>query len=281
MASPPDLPGDLDAVDLAQASAAACLSLSDEAGWNQTPADWNRLLRLGHGFGLAERASGRLVASTVVLPYDSDIAWVSMVLVTARWRRRGLASILMGRALDTCRRLGRAAVLDATPAGAEVYRRLGFAAGEPITRWARPAAAGAGAAPASVTCDGVSWEQACRRDARAMGAPRRALLEALAADGQHLLRPRGSLLLRPGRVAWQIGPLSAEDRIDAEALLSDGLAAAGAQPLFADARDAAGLERVLRTAGFTPERPFLRMHLGAPPPGDATQLWLTAGPEFG
>ncbi|MEX0759335.1 MAG: GNAT family N-acetyltransferase, partial [Tistlia sp.] len=94
----PGLPEGLEAVALAAAPEAERLALSCEAGWNQTPADWHRLLGLGLGFGLAERG-GPLVASAVLLPYDRDIAWISMVLVTARWRRRGLASLLMGRAV--------------------------------------------------------------------------------------------------------------------------------------------------------------------------------------
>lgn len=282
MASRPALPGELEAVDLAAVPPGECLSLSSEAGWNQTPADWARLLRLGPGFGLAERG-GPLVASATVLPYDESIAWISMVLVTARWRRRGLASLLLRQALDACRQRGRSAFLDATPQGAAVYRQLGFAAGEAITRWSRPAGAVAVAAPTAGedAAKDASWELTCQRDTRAMGAPRRALLEALAADGRRLLRSGGSLLLRPGRLAWQLGPLIADDRRATEALLAEGLAATGAQPVFADARDAADLAGVLEAAGFRPQRGFLRMHLGAPPPGDPSLLWLTAGPEFG
>lgn len=278
MPSQPGLPDGLEAVDLAAAPAAERMALSTEAGWNQTTADWHRLLRLGRGFGVAERG-GPLVASAVILPYDSALAWISMVLVNARWRRRGLASILMDEALDACRRLGRTAFLDATPDGTEVYRQLGFAAGERITRWSRPA--GAATTPLPTVRADASLEPACLLDARAMGAPRRALLEALAADGRPILQSGGSLLLRPGRVAWQIGPLTAADRRSADALLADGLAAVGAQAAFADARDAAGFDGVLRAAGFTPQRHFLRMHSGTPPPADPGLLWLTAGPEFG
>ena len=47
--------------------AAQRLALSSEAAWNQTTEDWERLLRLGHGFGLTER-DGVLAASAVLLP---------------------------------------------------------------------------------------------------------------------------------------------------------------------------------------------------------------------
>lgn len=282
MASPAEpetaLPAGLEAVALDTVPEAERLALSSEAHWNQTAADWRRLLRLGRGFGLAEHG-GPLVASAVLLPYESDIAWISMVLVTARWRRRGLASLLMREAVAGARTLGRTAFLDATPDGVPVYRTLGFVEATAITRWHRPAAAGAG----QVVAPGEpgSWAEACARDARALGAPRRPLLEALAEDGQRLLLPGGSLLLRPGRLAWQVGPLVAEDRATAETLLAAGLAAVGGDAAFLDARDDAGLEPALQAAGFAPQRPFLRMHLGRPPAAEPALLWLTAGPEFG
>ena len=273
-----NLPPGLEAADLRATTEAERLSLSTEACWNQTAADWDRLLRLGQGFGLAERG-GPLVASAILLPYDSAIAWVSMVLVTARWRRRGLASHLVREVLAACAALGRTAFLDATPEGTGVYRALGFAEGEAITRWLRPAGAPAG--PPGAPGDDAAWQDACRRDARAMGAPRQALLQALAAAGRRILRPGGSLLVRPGRVAWQVGPLVAEDRPTAEALLDDALAALRSEAAFVDARDAAGLDDALRRAGFAPQRPFRRMHRGRPPPRQSTLLWLTAGPELG
>src|SRR5688500_14068717 len=69
---------------------AAC-ALSDAAGWNQTPEDWRRIIELEPfgSFGVVVDES--LVATTTVLTYGSDMAWIGMVLTHAEYRRRGYA----------------------------------------------------------------------------------------------------------------------------------------------------------------------------------------------
>ena len=104
---------------------AGCLALSASAGWNQNEADWRLMLGMGHGWGIS-LPDGTLAASTLVLPYGSDFAWVSMVLVLPGHRRKGYASRLLRVALADLESRGLTAVLDATPAGREVYRQEGF-----------------------------------------------------------------------------------------------------------------------------------------------------------
>ncbi|MGO4839864.1 GNAT family N-acetyltransferase, partial [Rhizobiaceae sp. 2RAB30] len=100
---------------LGQSDVEACLRLSDEAGWNQTAEDWGLFLR--HGTTIGVRSDdGSLVASAAALPYDR-FGFVSMVLVTAAWRRRGLATGLVDRCVETLTSRGLVPVLDATPAG--------------------------------------------------------------------------------------------------------------------------------------------------------------------
>ncbi|MBS3651720.1 GNAT family N-acetyltransferase [Pseudaminobacter sp. 19-2017] len=100
------------------------LLLSDEARWNQTAADWAVFMTSGECYGV--RVEGRLVASAAILPFGGGFGWISMVLVTADWRRRGIASRLMGRCIEALRAKGAASLLDATPEGALVYSQLGF-----------------------------------------------------------------------------------------------------------------------------------------------------------
>ena len=118
---------------LGHADIADALLLSDEARWNQTAADWAVFINHGEVFGV--RAGGRLVATAAILPYGGGFGWVSMVLVTADWRRRGLASRLMGRCIAALRTRGCAALLDATPEGALVYGQLGFRSQCGMARW--------------------------------------------------------------------------------------------------------------------------------------------------
>src|ERR1700742_1775733 len=111
-------------VELGVADARAGLVLSTEAHWNQTEADWRFFL--GHGIVFGVRHGANLVATAALLPYSNGNAWISMVLVTAAWRRRGIASRLVDACLSAAAKRGLTTWLDATPAGANVYGPLGF-----------------------------------------------------------------------------------------------------------------------------------------------------------
>ena len=80
----------IDIVELGTGDALAGLVLSTEAGWNQNEADWRFFLSEGVVFGMREGA--RLAATAALLPYSAGNAWISMVLVTADFRRRGIAT---------------------------------------------------------------------------------------------------------------------------------------------------------------------------------------------
>ncbi len=131
----------LDAKLLPQAQA-----LSDEAGWNQNAADWLVFQRHGEIFGVM--AGDSLVATAAILPYGGDFAWISMVLVTAEFRRRGLATSLLRQCMARLHAQRRVALLDATEAGEPVYRALGFSTLTHMTRWVRAGAHGAKTATA-------------------------------------------------------------------------------------------------------------------------------------
>src|SRR3982074_1909278 len=113
------------AVQLGPQDVLAGLALSDEARWNQTEDDWRFFLIHGTVLGIRD-AEGHLVATAALLPYGSNAAWISMVLVTTRWRRRSLATSLLDECLALASDRGLTPWLDATPAGARVYGPLGF-----------------------------------------------------------------------------------------------------------------------------------------------------------
>lgn len=255
----------------------ACMALVAEAGWNQTPADWRFMLSAGHGWGLRDDAR-RVVATSVVLPYRPGIGWIGMVLVAGGYRKRGMATRLLRDAVQHCRREQLTPMLDATPAGREVYRRLGFEGSESIERW-RGAGAGAGAGGPAEQLD---IERAVRTDRDAFGADRRDLLADLAArTGAPLFQSNDNVLLgRRGRTATHLGPLLSSDGSAALALCERAIDAI-AGPLLIDVPER---ERVLRgllvSRGFIVERSFTRMSLGiAAPMGKAMRA--IAGPELG
>src|SRR5438046_4951255 len=100
-------------------------ALVREARWNQLAADWRIFIEFGRLYAIHGEA-GRVIATTATLPYGGRFAWISMVLVAGEYRRRGLATNLMQQAMRDLAAANLVPVLDATPDGRAVYRRLGF-----------------------------------------------------------------------------------------------------------------------------------------------------------
>ncbi len=111
---------------LSPAEMADADALVREAGWNQVAADWRIFLELGTRLCGADRDAAASSRPPRRLPFGGRFAWISMVLVAGDYRRRGLATRLMRRAIDDLAAAGLVPVLDATPAGRAVYRALGF-----------------------------------------------------------------------------------------------------------------------------------------------------------
>jgi ribosomal protein S18 acetylase RimI-like enzyme len=260
---------------------AACFALSQAAHWNQNEADWRLMLELGRGWGLS-LPDGTLVATTLALPYGS-FAWISMVLVHHDHRRQGHASRLLLLAIAHLRAGNLTPVLDATPAGREVYRQEGFRDTWTFKRFHK---SGSGRASAPLI-RGVARSAGgfdSGLDHEAFGADRTRLLRALQQRLPQAARslPNGFVLGRDGREAQQIGPLVARDEETAMALLQAALAAVPA-PLYVDVVDhAPRLQQWLQAHGFVFQRPFTRMvHGGGRAPGNEKLVYLVAGPELG
>jgi GNAT superfamily N-acetyltransferase len=267
---------------------AGCERLVAQAGWNQVADDWRIFLELGHGFGVSGE-DGQLVATAATLPFDG-FAWISMVLVDAGARRRGLATRLLARCVESIRAGGRVPFLDATPAGREVYRRIGFRDLVALRRWQRDERVVTAAPRADLRAPrDDDWPALLALDRRAFGADRAPLVRRLAARSGAFASvaegPRGItgfVLGRDGRVATQVGPLVAADEATALCLLDAALAKIDG-PVFLDALDRhAGLTAGLQARGFVAQRPFTRMaHESDAVPGDPARYFLVAGPELG
>jgi GNAT superfamily N-acetyltransferase len=266
-------------VQLDEAEATGGLALSTEAGWNQNVADWRFFLTKGLVFGVHDRKR-QLVATAALLPYAGTDAWISMVLVTARHRRRGLATRLVDACLDTAKRLGLTAWLDATPAGAAVYGPLGFAPTIQLRRLRLENASSSG--PASPIPPG-DVDALVARDISAMGFDRRELLRALVERSKSRLLANGDTmaLVRDGRTARHIGPLFADSPEHALAMVGH-IVASESGGLLIDAvvtRDT--FIKGLIDSGWTIERPFQRMRFGRAATRPDAPPFAVIGPEFG
>src|ERR1700759_1624119 len=92
--------------DLTLDDIASAMELTVAAGWNQTPEDWNRILGLSpHGCRCIEAAE-EVVATTTLLAYGTDLAWLGMVLTRPEHRRQRLATRLMEDAIAHAKRDG-------------------------------------------------------------------------------------------------------------------------------------------------------------------------------
>lgn len=257
------------------------LVLSEEAQWNQNEADWRFFLTHGTVFGIRD-GDGRLIATAALLPYGPANAWISMVLVTQNWRRRGLATKLLDACLDVAARQGLTTWLDATPAGATVYEPLGFVPTLGLRRLRYAGSASRTAAPPQPASNG-SPDELIRRDSGAMGFDRRALLlELCGRPGSQLISHPGAIaLIRDGRKARHIGPLFADDSDSASALV-ERIVRSETGPVLIDVvnEQHAFLEHLI-SSGWSIERPFQRMRFGLATTKSMEPPFAVAGPEYG
>ena len=289
-ASDRSLPRGITARPLDERDLNSAVALSCEAGWNQTGADWRLFVELGGVICLLR--DGRVIATAATLPYAGSFAWISMVLVTASERRQGLASWLLRRCVDDLSARKLVPMLDATPAGRAVYRRLGFQDHWTLQRLIgrtlrMPAAGTSGATMRSIGA--ADWPRLIAYDTAIFGTDRGGLLRRLAPrlrdtaliaerDG----KTAGFLLGRDGRVMNQLGPLLAEDDAVALDLLSRAVGSVPS-PIAVDVPDRhVKLRGWLTSLGFAAERPLTRMAYGTSRAfDDAARLFAIAGPELG
>jgi len=241
------------------------------------------MMKAGNAIGM-EAPGGRLVASALALPYGNSFGWISMVLVTADWRKKGLATRLLQSCIEQLESSGLTPVLDATPAGENVYRPLGFLPHFGFQRWEHDAVETVNVQTQphdDVTVDDISWI-----DGQVFGGARPAVLESLTARSSRFScsdkTSDGYLLGRDGRVASQIGPIFTSDTASALIMLDHALAKLRGR-VFIDACDhQSEFITRLKQYGFKPQRPFLRMAKDRKECfGDPAKMFAMAGPELG
>jgi GNAT superfamily N-acetyltransferase len=268
-------------VRLGPDDALAGLTLSAEATWNQNEADWRFFLTKGTVFGLRDNES-RLIATSALLPYTSGNAWISMVLVTENWRRRGLATKLVDACLGAAATQSLTPWLDATPAGAAVYGPLGFVPTLQLRRLRLDNAMStiAEAPPSLLPCD---IEKFAEQDRLAMGFDRNTLLKAISGrSGSRLLSNGEALaLVRDGRKARHIGPLFANGPDQALAMVNK-IVRSETGPLLIDVvSEKEDFLKGITNSGWIVERPFQRMRFGGAAAQPLELPFAVAGPEYG
>jgi GNAT superfamily N-acetyltransferase len=102
-----------------------CVALSLDRGWSPERAKWSLLLAACEVFGIDAPDGNGLAGAVVLTRWGPDLASVGMMVVAARYGRRGLGRALMEHLLATAGE-GAVVTLFATDMGRPLYEKLGF-----------------------------------------------------------------------------------------------------------------------------------------------------------
>ncbi len=228
---------DIEIRSLRETDIPRAMELKNALGWNQTPEDWRRFLRLSPEGSFKAVRGEQLVATAMSYVFDG-VCWIGMVIVQEGCRQQGVGRQIMARCMQySAERDCSLIVLDATRDGVSLYGRLGFRPEFLVATARGRISAHTGGAPRLdrleirrikvKDLDAIVSLEAC-----ALGVVREALF-------YHLLRQypgrgfvchnregelTGFILHRPGFHSFQVGPLIAVDDQTAECLLSAAFA---------------------------------------------------------
>jgi GNAT superfamily N-acetyltransferase len=268
---------------------AAAMRLKELARWNQTEQDWERLLRLEPVGCFCATIKGEVVGTTTTTTYDSELAWIGMVLVDPEYRRRGIAKRLLHVALEYLQHANVATIkLDATQDGRPVYEAIGFTLESRVERWHGTAVAGR-----TSDCKLLSpsdLAEILEIDLSAFSANRSKLIESLIADA--CVAPIVSIaeggklngygLARRGSNATYIGPLIASNPLQVESLLDGLLDQLAGREVYVDLNmEFKNSAEILARRGFVKQRDLDRMVYGKATAPTSKLILAIAGPELG
>jgi GNAT superfamily N-acetyltransferase len=266
----------------------AAMELKEAAGWNQTEADWHRLLSLEPNGCFGAVKDERLVGTTTTTIYG-ELAWIGMVLVEPQQRRQGIAAKLMNAAVEYLEGKVETIKLDATALGQPVYEKFGFEVESEVERWAGTASSTAGESHSAVV-DDAAVRDLLNLDRLAFNADRSQLIEKLIADAcvpPVLIRNAdgtlsGYALARSGTTKTYIGPVVARERQVVETLLDRTLEQLSGRDVYIDINKECVTDASLLSArGFVKERDLIRMVKGGPTQKTSPMVVAIAGPEVG
>jgi predicted N-acetyltransferase YhbS len=115
----------------------AALSLSARVGWDHQARDLERVLFWSpDGCFVMVEGDGQVVGTVTTTPYDTDLAWIGLMIIAPDRQRRGLGGQMMRAALDHLITRGtKRIMLDASEAGRPLYRSMGFNELYQVERW--------------------------------------------------------------------------------------------------------------------------------------------------
>lgn len=241
-------------------------------GWNPGLGDAACFATVDPDGFLIGEIDGAPAATISCLNYDARFAFLGFYIVRPELRGRGHGLRMWNAAIAHAG--ARAIGLDGVVAQQENYKKSGFKPAYANVRYGGSVAAPPAPRADVIPLSDVPFAAVEADDATVFPAPRPAFLRAWIAAAGHIGRALvrdGRLaawgVLRPCRTGRKIGPLLADDRAAAEAVLAALLARAGGGEVFLDVpsinSDAVALAQGL---GLAPVFQTARMYTGAIPP---------------
>jgi hypothetical protein len=241
-------------------------------GWNPGVADADCFASVDpDGFLIAE-LDGAPAATISCVNYDARFSFLGFYIVRADLRGKGYGLRIWNAAI--AHSPGRVIGLDGVTAQQENYRKSGFQLAYANVRYGGTVAASAAPRADIVALRDVPFAAVEADDATVFPAPRSAFLWTWVGSPDHIGcavmrdgRLSGWGVIRPCRIGFKVGPLVADDRAGAEAVLSALIAKVGGGEIFLDVpginREATALARDF---GLAPVFETARMYTGAIPP---------------
>jgi GNAT superfamily N-acetyltransferase len=267
------------------------LQLSGQVGFNQTVADWERLLYWYPQGCFGAVRDNRIVATTTITSYSHELAWIGMVIVDESFRRLGIGSRLVEHALRHLESVGvQRIALDATPQGKQVYEQYGFRIQYEVHRMQGIAAPVSNPEIVSARrMNAADLPEVIARDVSTLGVARSEVLSQLFRahpEGCSVVEENGKPIAwsfrRAGALRWHIGPLVARDQAAADVAFQAAVAGIPGEPIEIDAINGPEHMHLANRFQLSMARSFTRMVLGESlPPTDISYCYATAAPELG
>lgn len=267
------------------------IRLCRAAGWNQLEQDWKIFLDMEGGDAfVATDHEDRIAGTVAAMRYQNKFAWIGMMLVDPEKRRQGIALLLMQHVLEELKDVS-SVKLDATPAGREVYLKLGFRDEYTLTRWLLDKSSVSETTISDVrlmTDDDLPV--VLQIDQKIFGADRTGLIKHFRQAEPSFARVltkenkvTGYCLGRKGFSYYSIGPVVAADAADASKLISAVMSYAHDALIIIDVpQQHESLAQWLSDGGFKKQRDLIRMYRGSNEwPGTPEIQFSILGPAFG
>lgn len=241
-------------------------------GWNPGYSDADCFSTVDAGGFLIGEIDGTPAAVVSIVNYDDRFAFLGFYMVRPDLRGTGCGMAIWNAAMAHSH--GRVIGLDGVVAQQANYRKSGFTFAYANVRHGGVCAAPDTLEAGVVTLAEVPFGAVEVDDARVFPAPRSAFLRAWIGAPGHV----GRALVRDGRLAawgvirpcrrgFKVGPLVADDRAGASAVLSALITAVGGGEIFLDSPAVnPGAAALTREYGLTPVFETARMYTGAIPP---------------